>query len=173
MVCDNNLLACSRKHFDRVVDRLKPLQNIDFNQGLDARLLTKHHADRLAELHCNAIRLAWDFTPMETQFMRAVEILTAAGIPKGRIRAYVLMGYCDTPEDARYRLETIREIGLWPNPMRYNPLDALKRDAYVGEHWTDSLLRQYMRYWANLRFTSGIPFDVWLEKNGEHAEGKK
>ena len=46
IVCDNNLLACSKKHFDSVIDRLKPLSGIDFNQGLDARLLTDYHADR-------------------------------------------------------------------------------------------------------------------------------
>jgi hypothetical protein len=48
IVCDNNLLACSRAHFDRVVDRLKPLAGVDFNQGLDARLLTAYHAERPA-----------------------------------------------------------------------------------------------------------------------------
>ena len=33
MVCDNNLLACSRAHFDRVIDKLKPVKQVDFNQG--------------------------------------------------------------------------------------------------------------------------------------------
>ena len=39
IVCDNNLLACSRKHFDDVIDGLKEHEWCDFNQGLDARLL--------------------------------------------------------------------------------------------------------------------------------------
>ena len=40
IVCDNNILAASRKHFDNVIDKLKSLKEVDFNQGLDARLLT-------------------------------------------------------------------------------------------------------------------------------------
>ncbi len=163
IVCDNNLLACSRVHFDKVIDRLKPLTGIDFNQGLDARLLTNYHADRLAELDC-IVRLAWDWSGSETgnAFMTAYERLRRAKIPKARIQVYVLIGYKDTPEGALFRLRTCRNMGIWPNPMRYNPLDALARDTYVGEYWTDDLLRQYMRYWANLQYTVGVPFEEWI-----------
>lgn len=165
IVCDNNLLACSVVHFDKVIDKLKPLTEIDFNQGLDARLLTDHHAKRLSELNC-IVRLAWDAMPTESLFTSAYERLRKVGIPKSRIRVYVMIGYRDTPADALYRLETVRGLGLYPNPMRYNPLDTMKRDSYVGENWTDNLLRQYMRYWANLRYTAGVPFNEWLERNG-------
>jgi hypothetical protein len=163
IVCDNNLLACSVAHFDKVIDRLKPLSSIDFNQGLDARLLTKHHADRLAELDC-MVRLAWDHIDTGNEFMAAYERLRKAGIAKNRIRVYVLIGYKDTPDEALFRLRTIKNLGVKPNPMRYNPLDAIMRDGYVGENWTDTLLMQYMRYWANLRFTESVPFDEWLNR---------
>lgn len=167
VICDNNLLACSVAHFDKVIDRLKvAYAAVDFNQGLDARLLTKHHAQRLAEV-AGVVRLAWDSVGNESEFMRAFGLLRSVRIPKDRIRVYVMLGYKDTPEDARYRLETVHRLGIKPNPMRYNPLDALERDAYVGEYWTDNLERQYMRYWANLRFTASVPFDEWL--NREHC----
>lgn len=158
IICDNNLLACSRAHFDRVVDRLKPLQRIDFNQGLDARLLTKHHASRLAELDC-MVRLAFDHISYESDFMQAFEMLRAQGIPKHRIRVYVLIGYKDTPEDALYRLRTVQGLGVKPNPMRYNPLDTLRRDSYIGDNWTASELRRFVRYWARLRWLEAIPFE--------------
>jgi len=165
IVCDNNLLACSVAHFDKVIDRLRPLSGIDFNQGLDARLLTKHHAERLAELDCT-VRLAWDHIDTGNAFMAAYERLRKAGLPKRRIQVYVLIGYQDTPDDAWFRLRTVWNLGIKPNPMRYNPLDALVRDAYVGEAWTDSLLTETMRYWQNLRFTAGVPFSEWLERAG-------
>jgi hypothetical protein len=158
IVCDNNLLACSKTHFDRVIDRLKPLKGIDFNQGLDARLLTAYHADRLAELDCMA-RLAFDSIGYESAFMTAYEQLRRAGFPKNRIRVYVLIGFNDTPEDALYRLQTVVDLGIDPNPMRYNPLDTLQRDSYVGQGWTDSELTRYVRYWANLRFFRAVPFE--------------
>ncbi len=160
IVCDNNLLACSRAHFDNVIDRLKPLADIDFNQGLDARLLTKYHADRLAELDCRA-RLAWDHIDTGNAFMAAFEKLRKAKIPRRRIQVYVLIGYKDTPDDAWFRLRTVWNMGMFPNPMRYNPLDAMRRDAYVGEGWTDRELRRFMGYWSRLFFRSAIPFAEW------------
>jgi len=157
IICDNNLLACSRRHFDRVIDRLKPLKSIDFNQGLDARLLTQHHADRLAELDC-MVRLAFDHVNNEPDLMRAYERLRKAKIPKRRIRVYVLIGFQDTPEDALYRLQTVANLGIDPNPMRYNPLDTLSRDSYVGPNWTDRELTRHTRYWSNLRWFRAVPF---------------
>lgn len=162
IVCDNNLLACSVAHFDRVIDRLKPLKGIDFNQGLDARLLTKHHAERLAELRLYAARLAWDHTALEGEFMRAFEMLRNAGIPARKIRVYVLIGFDDTPEDALYRLRTVQSLGTRPNPMRYQPLGALYKNSYVAPGWTEWLLRRYMKYWARLRWLEHIPFAEWI-----------
>lgn len=162
MVCDNNLLACSRAHFNRVIDRLKPIQDIDFNQGLDARLMTKHHADRLAELDLKFVRLAWDSVKNESEFMRAFELLRKAGIAKRAIRVYALLGFKDTPEDALYRLQSIFGLGLMPNPMRYQPIDATMKNAYVGRGWTDRELKRYVRYWANTAHLGGIPFEEFI-----------
>jgi len=158
IVCDNNLLACSRRHFDTVIDKLKPLPGVDFNQGLDARLLTQYHADRLAELDCMT-RLAFDHVNDEETLQAAYEKLRRAKIPKKRIRVYVLIGYHDTPEDALYRLQVVAKLGIDPNPMRYNPLDTMRRDSYVGPGWTDRELARYVRYWANLRWFRAVPFE--------------
>ena len=160
IICDNNLLACSRIHFDRVIDRLKSLSEIDFNQGLDARLLTNYHADRLAELDC-MVRLAFDSVGYEADFIAAFERLRRAGFPLNRIRVYVLIGFRDTPQDALYRLRRVYGLGLKPNPMRYQPLDTFKRNSYVGPNWTHSELTRYMRYWQNLRYTEAVPFEEW------------
>lgn len=158
ILCDNNLLAASRAHFIRVVDRLKRHSGIDFNQGLDARLLTYDHAQRLAELDAT-YRLAWDSTDNERFVLRAISRLRRAGIPRKRMRVYVLIGYEDTPADALYRLETLRfALGIDSNPMRYTPLNAMERD-YVGPNWTEIELTRFMRYWSNLRGTGGVPFE--------------
>lgn len=158
IVCDNNLLACSLAHFDQVIDRLKPVRGIDFNQGLDARLLTDYHAGRLAELDC-MVRLAFDHVKTEAAFLTAFGRLCRAGIPKSRIRVYVLVGYDDTPDDALYRLRLVVGLGSDPNPMRYNPLNTLVRDSYIGPNWTDRELTRFVRYWANLRYFRAVPFE--------------
>jgi len=148
IVCDNNIIACSRAHFDDVIDKLKPLRNVDFNQGLDTRLLTEYHAERLAELHLPIVRIAWDTISYERFVMRAIDRLTNAGISPRRVRAYVLIACEDTPEDALYRLETLRQRGINSFLMRYQPLDTLKRDAYIGPHWDATTLISFKRYWG-------------------------
>lgn len=164
IICDNNLLATSAKHFDQVINKLieSKLRGIDFNQGLDARLLTDYQAKRLAELPRDTIiRLAWDSIKTEKLYIGAFGKLLNAGIKKTQIRTYVLIGYDDTPDDAKYRLEKIIELGGLPNPMRYQPLDAKKRNSYIGEYWTDKLLKDYMRYYSNLYVFGNIKFDEY------------
>lgn len=175
IICDNNLLATSTSHFDNVIDLLleNKLKGIDFNQGLDARILTEHHAQRFSELPKDTIiRLAWDNIATEQLYMQAFDRLVSAGIKTAQIRTYVLIGYKDTPEDARYRLEKIRKLGALPNPMRYQPLDAPKRNSYVGENWTNDLLTRYMRYWSNLKITGAFSFDEYRRSEKLHTISK-
>ena len=161
IICDNNLLACSKKHFDGVVDKLGGVSGVDFNQGLDARLMTKYHVDRLMELDLSVLRLAWDHTKMEKQFMRAFEMIVNAGFPAKKIRVYVLIGWRDNPEDALYRLETVKNLGAYPNPMRFQPLGSKRKNEYVGENWTDRELKRYARYWSRLSYLEHVPFSEY------------
>ncbi len=164
IICDNNLLACSDKHFNKVIDKLLEhnINNIDFQQGLDARLLSELHAKRFSELPINTvIRLAWDNIKIEGEYKKAFDILIDSGIKPSQIRVYVLFGYKDTPEDARYRLETIRNMGALPNPSRYQALNSKNRNEYIEEGWTNDLLTKYMRYWANLKITGAFSFDEY------------
>lgn len=164
LICDNNLLAASIGHFDHVIGRLldSGVVGIDFNQGLDARLLTEHHALRLFELHQSGqlrmTRLAWDHIKAEAEFRRAHALLRGVGIPARKISIYVLIGYNDAPDDALYRLAEVWALKSWPNPMRYQPLDAVHKNEYVAPGWTNGELKRYVKYWSNLRHLSAVPF---------------
>lgn len=164
IICDNNLLATSEKHFNHVIDRINHIEGVDFNQGLDARILTEQHTKRLAELKKATIRLAWDNTKIEQLFLSAFEKLINAGISTSRIYVYVLIGYKDTPGDALYRLEKVKELGALPNPMRYQPLLAKRKNEYVGENWTERELRDYMRYWARQKWLRPVPFSDYRQE---------
>lgn len=165
IVCDNNLLHASRRHFDKVIDRLKKHDEVGINQGLDASLLTQHHANRLNELNMVA-RLAWDDVKEERMILRAVTRLRKAGFTRRRIRCYVLMGFNDSPEDAIYRFETLWfGLGIRTFPMRYVPPGHMKK-FYVNpdSKWTDRELKRFMKYWSQAKLW-GIPFkDFDLEK---------
>jgi len=169
VVCDNNLLACSRRHFDKVIDSLKSLKNVDFNQGLDARLLNAYHISRLRELNLSVVRLAWDHIEEENIVLRAIHALLDAGFPKSKIRAYVLFNYKDTPDDALYRCETLKAMGILPNVQRFQPLDTLRKNSYISPHWNKVLLADFARYWSRQIYLYHIPFSEYICKPSEWA----
>lgn len=167
IICDNNLLACSRKHFDRVVDRLKAMPFVDFNQGLEAELFTDYHASRMAELRSVKVRFAFDHVNDETVVMDAIGRARNHGLKD--IGVYVLIGFKDTPDDAKYRLELIKSAGLSPNPMRFQPLDAVKKNSYVGKNWTEVQLANMMKYYSRLSWFEHIPFEgfQWRKESNQ------
>jgi hypothetical protein len=128
IIADNNLLAASESHFDRVIDRLLRWGWADFNQGIDARLLTEHHAKRLAEIKRPMIRLALDSDGNTEAWNHAFGLLRAAGIAKSHIRSYCLVGFHDTPADAWRRCLWVQSMGVKALPMWFHPLDTLERN---------------------------------------------
>jgi hypothetical protein len=160
LVCDNNILAASRRHFDRVIDSVKHIEGVDFNQGLDKKELKDWHIDRLQELDKPMIRFAWDDVNEEPALRDAIDGILAAGFPHSRISVLALIGWNDTPEDALYRLVTLRDVlRVTAFPMRYQSLKSVKYNDYVASGWTDEELKKMMRYWARQNWFKKIPYD--------------
>ena len=164
IICDNNLLACSKRHFDKVVDRFKLLEGIDFNQGLDARLLEQHHIERLKELDLSVLRFAWDDVGSERQVLTAIEAILRGGFPKSKVRCYVLYNFHDTLDDALYRCNTLKRMGILPNVQCYQPLDTLKKNSHVDPGWNKVLLSDFGRYWSKQVWFSPIPFEEYRQR---------
>lgn len=165
IICDNNLLAASHKHFGRVIDTLKdcnfPL--VDFNQGLDAHLLTAYHVRGFAMLKNPIIRFAFDHVNNESAVADAIALCRQHGLKKFGV--YVLIGFRDTPEDALYRLEKVREWKVETSPMRYQPLDALAKNSYVAPGWTERKLKDMTRFYFNERFFGGLQFSEYKRRD--------
>lgn len=159
IICDNNLLASTKRHFKSVIDSLAHFPEVDFNQGLDARRFTSWHAHQIARLKRPMIRFAFDHVNQEATVADAIKTARDAGLR--RFHVYVLIGYNDTPDDAFHRLETVRSWGIRPNPMRYQPLDADEKNAHVGPGWTSGLLFDVVRYYSKLRWLEHIPFEQY------------
>lgn len=170
IVCDNNLTAASRNHFDRVIDSLKGLLNVDINQGLDARLLTKYHIERLRELDIKKVRIAWDNTKLERVVLGAIQDLLSAGFPKAKIGVYVLFNGDDTPEDAMYRCETLKSLGILPNVQRYQPLDCLKKNTHISPNWDKQMLADFTRYWSKQIYLRAIPFNEYKRQKRKNPK---
>ena len=91
ILLDNNVLASD--HGLEQIDRMgrEPVW-IDFNQGLDARLITPEIARMLARLHwIRFVRLACDTSEMLPVIRQATAYLREAGISPSRFWAYALV----------------------------------------------------------------------------------
>ena len=104
--------------------------------------LTPHHARRLAELKHPKIRFAFDTLKEEAAVADAIKLCRAHGLKDFGV--YVLIGFNDTPAEALYRLEKVWEWKAVTNPMRYQPLDALEKNAHVADGWTHRRLQELM-----------------------------
>lgn len=161
IICDNNVLAASESHFQRVVDRLLSKWDwCDFNQGIDARLLTAGHAQQIARIKEPMIRLALDSDGLRAAWVRALELLLKAGIAKHRIRSYALVGFSGSVEADRERCSFIQSFKIKALPMWYTPLDAMQmnqvtnRQASMG--WTYLGRREFMRdYYVRHGYKAG------------------
>ena len=156
IVCDNNLTAASRGHWERVIESLRPFPLVDFNQGFEARRFTIWQADLLAKLRMAKIRFALDSSREEGAVYGALQTCRKAGLRDFGV--YVLIGFNDTPDDALHRLELVRSWKIRPTPMRYQPLDTLVKNGYVAPGWPAYELRRMMQYWSRLRVYEHIPY---------------
>lgn len=115
----------------------------DFNQGLDARLMTEEFANILADIKSSSIHMAYDW-PWEGAFVyKAIDFLGKAGYKKKNLIFYVLHNFYDlqhqrgdTPEELLQRLQDLMDWGASAYPMRYIPLDSLTRSGYISPLWT-------------------------------------
>lgn len=118
---DNNVLAC--EHGIRQMDALtRAPVKVDFNQGLDARLIDADVAELLSKVRwIRYIRLACDTHQMLPVIEKAVTHLLAAGIPKWRLWSYALVQDVD---EAYERVTALRKMGVEPFAQPYRDFDG-------------------------------------------------
>jgi hypothetical protein len=161
VICDNNWTATSWKHQVKTVEKQKIFPLTDFNQGLEASKFTPKLADLLGTIRCK-VRFAFDNWKQETAVADAIKLCKERTTRD--ISVYCLIGYKDTPEDAKARLEQIRAWGAMPNAMRYQPLDATEKNSYVAPGWTERELNDMGRYYNRLAWLKHIPFEEYRVK---------
>lgn len=161
VICDNNLLAASLQHFDKVIDRLIKWGWADFNQGLDARLLTGHHAKRLAEIKKPTVRLALDHPGLMDAWGEAYDLLRGAGIAKSNIHSYAIIGFNSDPLEAWSRCQWIESHGIKAFPMWYHSLNQMKYNSVTPEQaslgWNKREYNRIMGYYYQHRGSPPCP----------------
>jgi len=143
-VMDNNLLACSREHQERVFDMLGRQKGIKFLGGLDTHRLKGWQLDRLARLKKNIsfLYLAYDDERDKDSVREAIIALYERGFKQSQIWCFVLVGFGDdTTEAADERCEWTFVNGAVPfasyyrGPEEMNPKKP-KAWSELTKRWT-------------------------------------
>ena len=116
---DANLLACK--------DRMELLQqladskaNVNFNQGLDARFITREVADLLKKIKAKRTHFAFDFMKNEKAIIKGLSVykeIVGGGDSKQIV--YILTNFNTTIEQDLYRVQAVRKLGFLPDIRIY------------------------------------------------------
>jgi len=100
---------------------------VDFNQGIDARLITPRIARLISKVRrYKRLHTAWDRMRDEEHVLRGIGYLLET-MPKDSIITYVLIGFDTTPEEDLYRVTKLEGLGANPFVMPYNANDRYQR----------------------------------------------
>jgi len=153
---DNNILGAD--NFESVILSLKSWgREVDFNQGIDARLITRENARLLKSLKIKILHLAYDTKSARSGVKRGIEYLKEAGFRGKSLIFYTLYNYRDTPEDFLERLKDLMNWGVVSYPMRFEPLTSLKKNQYVSENWNIEILEMIAKARRVLGFMGAFP----------------
>jgi hypothetical protein len=171
---DNNILALP-EHFKEICAQLrKENLRVDFNQGLDHRLLTEDLWNELRTIkHQKEIRFAYDDINYTKSVTKALDLMKANGLKDWQTRWYVYVGENDTFETVYPRLQLLRKYKQLAYLMRdklvsKNPqwvalskwtslMGAFKYDFYDLLSKSDSL-RIYAKYFPKGNFQPSNPY---------------
>jgi len=148
-------------HREKIFKELEELNlEVDFNQGLDARLVTPRVVERLLKLKIPIIRLAYDTHIIREPLKKAIDLLKSAGFRGRNIVVYCLYNNPfekDTPESFLERLRDLIDWGVVSYPMRYEPLEPRPKNTFVAPNWTPELLEMVAKARRVLGYGGAFP----------------
>ncbi len=133
-------------------------RRVDFNQGVDARILAKApmYLREMAKICIDPLRIAFDHVGMRRVYERSVEMAADYGLHS--LSNYMLYNFMDTPADLYQRMSINIELNdrlgvrIWSFPMRYLPV-TMKDRSHVGKNWNRYYLRSFQ---VMLQATHGV-----------------
>ena len=122
-VLDNNFFA-NRTWRENIKVLRAFKQPIDFNTGIDLRLLTEEQCDALSKLKIKTIHCAWDNYKDKEKILPKLEMLCRYVKPY-KLTVYVLVGFenKEIVETDIERVMTLKQMGVKPFAMGYINFD--------------------------------------------------
>lgn len=135
--------------YDKTHASARPKKRIiDFNQGIDARLINDQNMKKMAEVCINPLRIAFDHWGMRDVYEDAVRCAVRNGIKD--LSNYMLYNFNDRPEELYYRMKLNAELceeldaSIYSFPMKYHPIfdeDYFMNRDFIGENWNKKFVR--------------------------------
>ena len=120
VLCDPNILAC-REWKDLLQQLIDSKAWVDFNQGLDIRLMTEEKAEMLKQVKMKQLHFAWDRYQDKDKILPKFKMFKdITGINERNLIVYVLCNFDTTIEQDLERIYTLREMGYWAYVMLYD-----------------------------------------------------
>lgn len=163
IIWDNNFLALDDWE-EKLTDLKLTGKWIDFNQGLDAKLMDDSKAKMLASMKIKEFRMAYDSDKEKNAAHNAVRLLSKYGIDRRCISFYTLYNFyndresgSDTPETFYKRVLDILELGCVSYPMRFVPFTAKHKNEYISPLWTAEKLEMVAKARRVVGFGGAFP----------------
>ena len=134
--------------FEKLYKSRPKKRYVDFNQGIDSRLITEDNMKKLYEISIKPVRIAFDHWELHKIYEEAVR--TAIRNGHNNLSNYVLYNFKDKPVDLYRRLklnvDLCEELGvsIYSFPMKYHPIedpDYFSNRDYIGQHWNRKFIR--------------------------------
>lgn len=144
VMLDNNVLAS-----DRLADiagdiSRSEVKNVDFNQGIDYKLVTKDKMKVLKDIGVSVVRFSIDDCNSFERYRKAIDISVECGF--NHFMTTMLYNFEDKPEDLykkmKLNMDLSGEYGVTINsfPMKYIPVTEKNR-SFIGKHWNKKFIR--------------------------------
>lgn len=143
-----NLDEIVRPLYEKTHKSSKKKRIVDFNQGIDSRLITPKNMSKLSEVNIYPLRIAFDHWKLHDIYEKSVNTAVKSGIKN--LSNYLLYNFEDKPEELYYRLEMnvrlCEELGasIYSFPMKYHPIndpEFFKNRDYIGKYWNRKFIR--------------------------------
>lgn len=167
----------AKKYYDKFFKFRKRVRHIDFNQGVDARLVTDEKMAKLSEINIRPLRIAFDHYEQREIYIQAVRTAAKYGI--NDLSNYLLYNFRDKPEELYYRMRINVElceeldVTIYSFPMKYHPIDDpafYNNRNYIGEHWNRKFIRAIQAVLNSTKGKIGRGMDFFEEAFGCNVE---
>lgn len=156
VLCDPNILAC--KDWKELLQQLIDSKAyVDFNQGLDIRMMTEEKAQMLSQIKMKEVHFAWDryedkdiIVPRLKTFREMWEKSRKWSI-KNKI-VYTLVNFDTTFEQDLERIYTLKELGYYAYVMVYDKEHADKKYKKLARWVNNRMVFDKCKRWEDYKY---------------------